>query len=230
MFKESVIYYDLIKSNKDYKSEAEQIKNIIAEREISNCSILEIACGTGELMKFLKKDYKIDGLDINSLFIDIAKQKNPECEYYIEDMRDFHINKKYDIIICLYGAIGYTKNKKNLLATFKSFKKHLNENGYIIIEPWYTPLSWEPNKIHITQYTDCEISIVRMAQGEPNGNILFHYLVGKEGEITHFTEYFYFGLFFESEIIDAFSSIGFEVIHLKNVFQKKGLYINTNIR
>ncbi|OQA19375.1 MAG: dTDP-3-amino-3,4,6-trideoxy-alpha-D-glucopyranose [bacterium ADurb.Bin363] len=88
-------------------------------------------------MRYLK-EYEIDGLDINREFIDIAKTKNPGGNYFAGDMKDFNTGKKYDVLMCLFSSIGYVLTPENLTKTFICFRKHLNDRGIVIVEPWFT--------------------------------------------------------------------------------------------
>lgn len=225
MFAKSARYYDLIKSLKEYQKEADQIIDTLKYFGISSGNILDLACGTGEHDKYIKSKFQIDGLDLNKEFIEIARIKNPECIYYEENMIDFEINKTYDAIICLYGSIGYTKSLDNLSKMIACCKKHLKDNGLLIIEPWYNPDNWEVNVIHTTSVKSKSVSITRMSVGSEDGSINFHYLIGENGKgIEYFTEKYEFGLFTHKELMKILHKNKFDTIFMEHTFQKRGLY------
>ncbi|PSL47928.1 methyltransferase family protein [Chitinophaga niastensis] len=74
--------------------------NIVKE----NAHILEIACGPGNITKYLLKkrpDFKILGIDLSPNMIGLAKINNPTAEFQLMDCRDIgKIDKKYDAIMC----------------------------------------------------------------------------------------------------------------------------------
>ena len=226
MFTRSAEYYDLMKSPKNYQEESIQIIDILNCFDISNGTILDLACGTGEHDRYLKSKFQIDGLDLNKELIEIAKAKNHECNYHIGNMIDFEIDKSYNAIICLYGSVGYTKSLKNLSRMIACCKKHLNKNGLLIIEPWYSPDNWKANSIHTISVKTEFISITRMGFGNKNGDIVFHYLIGEnEKGIEYFTETYKFGLFTHKELMQIFHENRLNTIFMKNTVQKRGLYI-----
>lgn len=69
-----------------------------------NPSVLEIACGPGNISKYLlarKNDFKILGLDLAPNMIDLAKQNNPAAEFKVMDGREISsLNKNFDAVMC----------------------------------------------------------------------------------------------------------------------------------
>lgn len=226
MFEKSHEIYQLLKSGKDYKKEADQITEILESKQhLTNRALLQLACGPGSHDTFLKSKYLITGIDLNPHFITTAKLTNPECTYYVQDMRQIALPNKFDIVLCLYGAIAYLKTLPNVDKTLKSLFKMLNPNGILIVEPWYTPQEWATsNKIHTKQVKSNETTVFRMGHGKENGDIHFEYLVGKPSGISYFTEDYEFGLFDTGDLTNMMKDAGFSKIqHVRNVLQKRGL-------
>lgn len=95
MFDLSARYYDLFYSFKNYEREAEIIRGLLKTHAADAHAILDVACGTGEHDRFLKKDYAVDGVDLNATFLEIARAKNPEGRYSIGDMTNFDVGRRY---------------------------------------------------------------------------------------------------------------------------------------
>jgi 2-polyprenyl-3-methyl-5-hydroxy-6-metoxy-1,4-benzoquinol methylase len=72
--------------------------------ETKNAQILELACGPGNITKYVlqkRPDFKILGTDLAPNMIALAKINNPKAAFQIMDCRDINtITKKYDGIIC----------------------------------------------------------------------------------------------------------------------------------
>ena len=127
MFNRSAEWYDALYSFKDYRLESDAIISILKRLHPGAESILDIACGTAEHDRYISSSYRVDGLDINPDFIDIASGKNPEGEYFCADMSNFSIPQKYDIILCLFNSIAYLKTMINVRKAFWCFKDHLKK-------------------------------------------------------------------------------------------------------
>ncbi|MBL7792784.1 MAG: class I SAM-dependent methyltransferase [Saprospiraceae bacterium] len=228
MFTESAAFYDLVYSFKDYQKEAEEITAIIKAKKPDCKTILDIGCGTAEHHKYLKNAFQIDGLDINGDFIQSAKAKNQSGTYHLADMTDFNLNKKYDIITCLFSSIGYVKTFENLTSALKCFNTHLHDNGLAIVEPWLTPDNWYKGKLHMLTYDKDDIKICRMNLSESEGNlsiINFHYLLGTlDKGVSHFEERHELALFSKEEMKNAFKAANFEVTHDEHGLIGRGMY------
>lgn len=73
-----------------------------------NSSIIEIGCGTGNLLKNLNPSRAV-GLDISSGMIGLAKVNNPEYAFYVMNAEDISLDEKFDFII-ISDTIGYFKD------------------------------------------------------------------------------------------------------------------------
>ncbi len=88
----------------------EQIKN-------KNGDILELACGPGNITRYLLKKhpgFKILGTDLAPNMIALAKKNNPTAEFQIMDCRDlFKFPKKFDGIMCGF-CLPYLSKEETL--------------------------------------------------------------------------------------------------------------------
>ena len=125
-------YYDFVMT--DYKLLLEIIEDEIKNNHSKAESMLEIACGTGNVLRHFKKKYKTYGLDLSKKMLEIAKEKIPDCLFYHSDMINFRLNIKFDIILCIFDSINHVINYKNWLKIFKNVKNHLNNNGIFIFD------------------------------------------------------------------------------------------------
>ncbi len=229
MFSDSAYWYDALYSFKDYSKESIDIISMLKREHPKAESVLNVACGTAEHDQYLSKEYKVDGLDINHSFINVASKKNPQGEYYCSDMSDFSLPHKYDVILCLFSSIGYLKKMESVINALRCFRKHLNQNGIIVIEPWFTPETWNPDgSVHFITGETTEGKICRMNVSDREGSLSilnFNYLVGTKSGVEHFTERHELGLFSVDEMKMAFLNIDLEVYFDEEGLTGRGLYI-----
>jgi len=58
MYKKYAYVYDLIYSNKNYKKDSERIRKFIKRyKKTKGRDLIEFACGSGNFLKYLKKDF-----------------------------------------------------------------------------------------------------------------------------------------------------------------------------
>src|SRR5258707_11718440 len=111
MFTKSEAFYDAIYGTmKDYAVEAQQIHALIQQyKQSSGTTLLDVACGTGRHLPFLREHYTLEGLDLDEQMLAIARQRNPEVVFHHADMADFDLGRRFDAIVCLFSSIGYVK-------------------------------------------------------------------------------------------------------------------------
>lgn len=232
MFTDSSVVYDRIYSFKNYEEETQhiiqKIESIQPSLLQSNASVLDIACGTAEHHRFLKNIFTLDGIDINEEFIRQSRIKNHEGRYEVADMRQFDLGKTYDIILCLFSSIAYITEHEQLIDTLHCFRKHLRKGGIALIEPWMTKDVWKHGLVHMNTVNDDDLKVCRMSQSDTQGDtsvITFHYLIGKEGSVSSFTEEHRLLLHNETYMRSILEQAGFQVDYDPVGLIGRGLYI-----
>ena len=63
--------------------------------------ILDIGCGGGEPIAryFIEREYKITGVDSSTAFIDICKNRFPNHEWIVADMRELSLGRQFEGIL-----------------------------------------------------------------------------------------------------------------------------------
>jgi ubiquinone/menaquinone biosynthesis C-methylase UbiE len=229
MFTKSAQWYDALYSFKDYPAETEQILRLLREKHPKAKTLLDVACGTAEHDKYLSRYYQVDGIDQELEFIRIAAAKNPDCHYYQADMTDFNLSKTYDILLCLFSSIGYVRILENVVKALACFKRHLNPGGILLVEPWFTPETWNPDHpVRMLTAETGEGCICRMNQNGLEGSLSilnFHYLLGQGKNVQYFTERHELGLFTVDDMQAAFRLAGFKVTYDPQGLTGRGLYL-----
>lgn len=231
MFTMTATWYHALYCFKDYTNEADDVAALIHKVNADARSVLDVACGSGEHGKHLCSRYDLDGIDINPEFLPIASGKNSEGIYTRADMADFRLERKYDIVMCLFSSIGYVKTIERMNRALPCFADHLTEGGAVIVEPWFTPNSWKPDGsvFMISGATD-EGKVCRMSLSEVRGRMSllnFRYLVGTTKGIEHLTEKHELGLFAEDEMMEGFRKAGLSLEYSGEGLSGRGLYVGT---
>jgi 2-polyprenyl-3-methyl-5-hydroxy-6-metoxy-1,4-benzoquinol methylase len=100
-----------------------------------NPEILELACGPGNITKYLlekRPDFKILGSDLAPNMIELAKINNPTAHFELMDCRAItSLANKYDGVLCGFG-LPYL-SKEEAIQFIKDTNQKLNENGILYI-------------------------------------------------------------------------------------------------
>lgn len=157
-------YYDLIYKQKNYISETDYILKLIKKYfKNKKPSILELGTGTGGHAKIIaKKKYQIDGLEKSKLMIKNFNINNKKIKVYNQDMRYFSLKKKYDVVIALFCVVNYLTSLKDFDKMISRVKKHLNYNGIMIFDFWFSPaVNYLKPKKTFFKYNKDDIKIFR---------------------------------------------------------------------
>ncbi len=231
MYTESAHLYDAIylSQGKDYAAESRRIRELAQQHQKSTGNkLLDVACGTGLHAGYLSEFYQVEALDLDEKMIAIAREKHPGIPFRVGDMRDFSLDRQFDVLTCLFSAIGYLKNTPQLHQAVGNMGKHLKPGGVMLIEPWFTPETWHPGTVHTSLVDTPDLKIVRMNLSERKDNLsffTFHFLVGTSKGVEHFTEYHEMALFTHEEYLDSFRANGLDVCYDESGVSGRGLYI-----
>jgi len=113
--KKNHYYYDLL---------TRYLKLAIPE----NSSVLEIGCGTGELLNALKPSYGV-GIDISGKMVDVARSQFPHLHFIEADAHNLPIEDKFDFVV-ISDTIGYLQDVQSV---FSELKKVVRSDTRVVI-------------------------------------------------------------------------------------------------
>ena len=234
MFDKSAYLYDAYYSFLDYSAASGELHTLIQQLNPSAKTLLDVACGTGKHVEGLNEYYQVEGLDLNAGLLELARERFPQVPFHQGNMVDFGLDRKFDVVTCLFCSIGYVQTIENAERAVARMAHHLQPGGLLIVEPWVTPEMCWSNKVSAEFTNQPELKIVRMHTHEIEGRTSvfdINYLVGTPQGVTYFKEKEVMGLFTHEEYLNAFKKAGLEVsYHDRGLFpgHKYGLYIGHN--
>ncbi len=228
IYAQSADIYDVIYRFLDYEGESKKLQSIIQQYQPNAKTLLDLACGTGKHLEFLRQSYQVEGLDINPGLLSYARRRCPEILFHQGDMIDFSLPNTFDVITCLFSSIGYVRTIKNLDRAIDCMSRHLSSGGIVLVVPWFSPESYWTNRVVANYVNDPDMKIAMMYTSEAEGRVSIndiHYLVGMPSGITHFTERNEMGLFTKEEYTEAFQKADLQVVYDSNEVIARGLYV-----
>jgi len=222
MYIKSAKFYDALYHFKNYEEAAANLHTQIMNLHPRATSLLDVGCGTGNHLEFLRRHYRVEGLDLNPDLIEVARDRCPDVPLHVADMLTFSLEHSFDVITCLFSSIAYVKTLSNLNQAVSQMAAHLNQGGLLFVEPWVSPENYWLGRITANFVDQAELKIAWMYTSEIEGTVSIfdiNYLVGTPEGVSYFTERHEMGLFTVEEYKEAFCKAGLEV-----EFDPKGLF------
>ena len=100
--------------------------------------IIDVACGTGDMMDFWKKRSEVNGIAIGEIvgvdpsngMVDVAREKYPKFNYHISKATEIPLeDSSGDILSITYGIRNVVERKKAL----DEFNRVLKKDGLVVI-------------------------------------------------------------------------------------------------
>ncbi|HNS50211.1 MAG TPA: class I SAM-dependent methyltransferase [Anaerolineae bacterium] len=223
--------YDKVYSYKDYPVEARALTAFVRQELRSGGNrLLDVACGTGRHIEHLKREWRVEGVDLDQELLSIARQRNPDVLLHQADMADFELGRRFDAVTCLFSSIGYVRTLEKLGQAIGCMARHLVPGGVLAVEPWFTPSTWHPGTVHALLVDEPELKIARVNTSFMEGCLSYfdlHYLVGTPEGTEHLVERHEMGLFEREEMSGAFRAAGLSVRYDEQGLTGRGLYLGT---
>lgn len=128
----AIEYNKWIKGNHTFNETYDVLCDLIPR---SDASILDLACGPGNITHYLlNKNPELDVTctDLAPTMVRIAKENNPTAKVIIQDCRNFlELEQKFDAIICGFG-LPYI-DKIDTIQLIGDASKSLSQNGMFYI-------------------------------------------------------------------------------------------------
>jgi 2-polyprenyl-3-methyl-5-hydroxy-6-metoxy-1,4-benzoquinol methylase len=105
----------------------------------SGSNILDMACGAGRhSIFFAERGFEVTAVDLSEKLLSVAKQRaekrNLKIDFIQADLRNFHVNKKFNLAVNLFTSFGYFQDDYENFSVFRDAHKLLSDNGYFVLD------------------------------------------------------------------------------------------------
>lgn len=87
------------------------------KKHVKGTSLLEFACGTGDLLNLLSKDFEVRGIDLDDKMLNQCKNKYPNLidKVSIGNFLNYQPHDKVDTLICVGDSLNYLLVSEDLI-------------------------------------------------------------------------------------------------------------------
>lgn len=102
-------------------------------------SVLDLGCGVGRhSLELARRGFKVTGVDRTATYLAQAKEKSDRDKLQIEwiqaDMRQFHRDGAFDLVVNLLTSFGYFKDPAEDLRVIENVHASLKPSGQLVME------------------------------------------------------------------------------------------------
>lgn len=159
----------------DQKQRAAFLESLIRRQHPKASTLLELACGTGAILRYLALKFDVTGLDVSHGMLRVAKKRLPHTPLYRQDMTRFKVPGKFDAILCVYDSINHLADFRDWQRVFAGVRQCLNQNGVFILdvnpEHILKSMAQEPARIHKFGKDYIAMKLTEQPHGLMNCNI-----------------------------------------------------------
>jgi ubiquinone/menaquinone biosynthesis C-methylase UbiE len=228
-YRKTAAFYDAIYSWKDYAKEAREIEKLVRRfGRPGSRTLLDVACGTGNHMVHLRRRFEVTGVDPNPGMLRVARRKLPATRLVRGRMEALDLGRTFDVVTCLFSAIGYLRSERELRRTLRGFAEHLRPGGIVIVEPWLRPSEYRVGGFHARILGAPDRPILRISRSRRRGHrslMDMHHLVATDGGVRYWVEHHDLGMFTKSQYLAAFRAAGLRPRYRRGWDPHRGLYV-----
>lgn len=227
---QSARLYDKIYHFKDYAAEVATLQAMIAARATRPYhTLLDVGCGTGNHLIYLKDHYACTGIDYSPAMLDIAREKLPDMSLHEGDMRTFALDQTFDVVACLFSAVGYMQTQTDLNLAVTNMARHVAPGGLLIVEAWLYFGDFNPQHMGTLTVDEPDLKLSRMSRNrlENDGRLSImdmHHMVSTPGNFDYFIEQHAMGLFTHDEYLAAVADSGLTTSFEAGGLTGRGMY------
>lgn len=111
------------------------LESQIFQRLPAKASILDLCCGTGQLVRLLTdRDYQVTGLDGSREMLRFARENAPAAEFILADARSFQLPDIYHAVISTFDSLNHIMELEELTAAFRNVYVALRPGGLFLFD------------------------------------------------------------------------------------------------
>ncbi|MDP3447661.1 MAG: class I SAM-dependent methyltransferase [Eubacteriales bacterium] len=133
-------FYDRLMADVDYTAWADYLTRLLQAGGVApGESILDCACGTGEItLRLHKAGYRMTGADCSERMLEIAQQKarkaGARIAFVQQQMQNLSVHKPVSAITCVCDGVNYLLSSEDVCAFFTCANRALKTGGLLLFD------------------------------------------------------------------------------------------------
>ncbi|WP_422122492.1 class I SAM-dependent methyltransferase [Planococcus sp. X10-3] len=147
LYNELAEWWPLMSPHTEYEEEAGLYLAIIRRYHSEVKRAVEFGSGGGSNAYYMKQHFSMTLTDLSPEMLKVSRELNPDCEHIQGDMLRLNLEAQFDLVF-IHDAIMHFTDKADLLEVMRNAKKHLNDNGILMIMTDHFKETFRPETDH----------------------------------------------------------------------------------
>lgn len=223
--------YDELMMDAPYDKWVDFLAGKLLQFNVDDSSLLDLACGTGELsVRLAKKGFQVTGIDLSSDMLSVARDKadrqGESIRFFQQNMAELEGVGNYGVIGIFCDSLNYLQTEDEVIQTFRKVHVHLKDNGLFIFDVhsihkmnhMFVDQTYSLNEERLSYIWNC-------FQGEhPNSvehDLSFFVLDDRTSKYDRFDEFHLQRTFSIAQYTDWLKQAGFDLLEVNADFENK---------
>ena len=184
--------------------------------------ILDLACGTGRhSIIFAQNGFKVTAVDLSEkllgMAIKTAKENSVKIDFIKSDIRNFSIDKQFNLILNLFTSFGYFNDDKENFLLFDIAFKYLKTSGYFVLD-YFNKTYLENNLVKESKDIFEHYTLVQKRYFDDK-RVIKDICIDTNGRKKHYTESV--KIYSKNELVSRLEKAGLKVRNIYGGFDAK---------
>lgn len=175
-------------------------------------TMLHLGCGAGGHDLHFKKHFDLTGVDLSEDMLAMARDLNPEVQYFQGDMRTVRLETKFDTVV-IPDSIMYMTTLEDLERAVRTAVLHLVPGGCLLVVAHPEESFRDNNFVYQGSDGDTRVTLFENNHviSENSYEAALVYLIRRKGELQIHHDIHRLGLFSNGEWLEVFEDSGLEL-------------------
>ncbi len=128
--------YDSLMAVVPYRHWVSYVERIWDRFEYCAATVLDLACGTGNVaLELERRGYQVTGVDNSAAMLRQARAKPARsARFLLQDARSLHLPELFDACVCLFDSLNYLLTPEDLGAALAGVSRSLRRHGLFVFD------------------------------------------------------------------------------------------------
>jgi SAM-dependent methyltransferase len=169
----------------DPLANVERVRGYLHRHQAGASSLLELGCGTGQVLAGLPAALALTGVDRSPQMLSHARARVPRARLIEGDMTELDLGEHFDAVVCAFDTLNHLTDFGRWRALFACAAKHLRDGGLFAFD---VNTVGQLRRLGAAPPWSCELrgaTVTQHVDWHGCGRATWHVLIDERGALHH---------------------------------------------